>query len=186
MDLKARDIPNMICIMRIILVFPTIFTMMTERFGWALTLFMIAAVSDGLDGYLARRFDWRSRLGSFLDPLADKLLMVSVYVVCTWLGLIPAWFVGIVILRDIVIVSGAVWFHRKYGPYIGEPLWSSKINTALQLLLATLLLADQSIFSVGETTIQILVFFATLTTLWSGIAYVVIWSDKAKKAEVQS
>ncbi len=85
-----------------------------------------------------------------------------------------------------MIVSGAILFHRKYGPYTGEPLWSSKLNTALQLLLATLLLANQSVFSVGGTTIQILVFFATLTTLWSGIAYVVIWSDKAKKAEVKS
>ncbi len=84
MGLKPRDIPNMICIMRIILVLPTIFAMLTERFGWALTLFAIAAVSDGLDGYLARRFDWRSRLGSFLDPLADKLLMVSVYIICSW------------------------------------------------------------------------------------------------------
>lgn len=184
MGLKARDIPNLICVMRIILVFPTIFSMLAERFGWALTLFMIAAVSDGLDGYLARRFDWRSRLGSFLDPLADKFLMVSVYITFAWMGLIPIWFVGIVILRDIIIVSGAIFYHRKFGPYIGEPLRSSKLNTVLQLLLATILLADQSILPVGETPIHLLVFFATLTTLWSGFSYVYIWGQKAKNAEL--
>ena len=185
MEVKARDIPNLICIMRILLVFPTIFAMLTERFGWALTLFMIAAVSDGLDGYLARRFDWRSRLGSFLDPLADKFLMVSVYITCAWMGLIPLWFVGIVILRDIVIITGAVLFHRKFGSYTGEPLWSSKLNTVIQLVLATILLANQSIFPVENSLIELLIFFALLTTLWSGFSYVYIWKQKGKKTELE-
>ena len=185
MEIKARDIPNLICIMRILLVFPTIFSMLTERFGWALALFIIAAVSDGLDGYLARRFDWRSRLGSFLDPLADKFLTVSVYAICAWMGLIPAWFVGLVILRDMVIITGAVFYHRKFGAYIGEPLRSSKLNTVIQLALATILLANQSILPVGEILIELLVFLALLTTLWSGCEYVYIWSQKAKKAELK-
>ena len=106
--MNARDIPNIISVLRIVLVVPIIVLMLEQQFAAALLLFFVAGLSDGLDGYLAKRNNWGSRLGSILDPLADKLLLISSYVALGWLGLIPVWLVAVVLIRDIVIVSGAL------------------------------------------------------------------------------
>ena len=106
--MTAAQIPNLICVLRIALVWPIISALVDGRFLVALVLVAIAGASDGLDGYLAKRFNWRSRLGGLLDPLADKLLLVSTFVTLAWLGLTPAWLAALVILRDIVIVTGGL------------------------------------------------------------------------------
>ena len=77
--MKARHIPNIISVFRILLVYPVVASILQKRFDWALTLFVVAGVSDALDGFLAKHFHWQSRLGSYIDPLADKLLLVSSY-----------------------------------------------------------------------------------------------------------
>ncbi len=181
--MKARDIPNLICIVRILLVFPIVAALLTERFGWALSLFVIAGLSDGLDGYLAKHYGWATRLGSLLDPLADKLLQISVAVACGWLGLIPAWLVVLVIIRDAVIVTGAIIYHNKFGPFNGEPLISSKLNTVMQLGLLTIVMVSQAILPVGKTVIDALIFFVVVTTLWSGTSYVYEWGRRAKEQQ---
>lgn len=89
--MKPHDIPNVITAFRFLLVPPVVILLLQERFTAALIVFGVAGFSDGLDGFLAKRYDWRSRLGSILDPLADKLLLVSSFVTLGWLGLIPAW-----------------------------------------------------------------------------------------------
>ena len=106
-----HNIPNLISLMRLLLVPLTVWLIMSEAYGWAFITFLVAGVSDGIDGYLARRFDWRTRLGAYLDPLADKALLVSVFVTLGFLKLIPAWLVIIVVSRDVLIV-GAVLLSR--------------------------------------------------------------------------
>ena len=98
-------LPNAISLLRIALVAPILWLMLNGQFGWALALFALAGFSDGLDGYLAVRFDWSTRLGGLLDPTADKLLITGMFVTLAWTGQIPVWLAAAVILRDLVIVS---------------------------------------------------------------------------------
>src|SRR3990172_3309285 len=102
-----KDIPNIISLLRMALVPPVVILLLNGYYGWALLVFVSAGLSDGLDGYLAKRFGWRSRLGAILDPLADKLLLVASYLTLGWLGQLPLWLVAVVVGRDIVIVAGA-------------------------------------------------------------------------------
>src|ERR1700759_1081014 len=90
-------------------------------------------MSDAIDGYLAKHFKWQSELGKFLDPLADKLLLVTVFVEAAWLGLAPWWLPAAVVARDVLIGLGAFVFRLWFGPLHGRPTVSSKINTAAQL-----------------------------------------------------
>src|SRR5580693_10214005 len=135
-----RHLPNLICLLRIALIWPILACLHQGRYLAALGLFILAAVSDGLDGYLAKRFGWTSRLGRFLDPLADKLLLVLVFIEGTWLGLIPWWLTAAVVARDVAIGLGALTFRLWFGPLHGRPTIVSKINTAAQLLYVMLVL----------------------------------------------
>ena len=131
--MKLKYIPNMICVGRIILVAPIVWALLQERYGLALLLCVIAGLSDALDGYLARRFDWRTRLGGLLDPAADKLLMFACFVTLTWMGWVPVWFAAIVVGRDVVIITGAIVYQLLVAPVHGEPTTASKLNTVLQI-----------------------------------------------------
>lgn len=133
-----RHIPNLICFARILLVAPAVWALLNGRYPLALGLIVIAGLSDALDGYLARRFDWRSRLGGLLDPAADKLLVASVFVTLTWLGLVPAWFTAVVLGRDLLIVVGVLVHHLWLAPVQGEPTAVSKLNTIFQILFIVL------------------------------------------------
>ena len=93
-----------------VLVWPIVNALVTDRYVLALVLVAVAGISDGLDGFLAKRFDWRSRLGGLLDPLADKLLLVSTFVTLTFMTLVPVWLTAVVIIRDFVIVSGGLFY----------------------------------------------------------------------------
>ena len=100
-------LPNAISIMRIALILPILLLFVNGEFGWALGLFIFAGLSDGIDGYLAKRFNWNTRLGAFLDPAGDKLLVAWSFGTLAYLGYIPVWLAVIVILRDVVIVAGS-------------------------------------------------------------------------------
>ncbi|MDH5784724.1 MAG: CDP-alcohol phosphatidyltransferase family protein [Chromatiales bacterium] len=178
--MKARYIPNLICILRILLVPPVVILMLGGDFALALLLFAIAGVSDGLDGYLARRFDWRSRLGAILDPLADKLLMVSSYTTMGWLGLLPWWLVVLVLLRDVVIIGGALIYHHLCGYVEMAPTLISKANTVLQIMLVLLVMIIQAGLSLPEFVLTLFIAAVAITTLWSGINYVWEWSRRAR------
>ena len=86
-----QQLPNIISVFRMLLVVPVVGSLLQQQFGMALVLFAIAGFSDGLDGFLAKHFGWQSRLGSILDPLADKLLLVSSFLTLTWMGFVPLW-----------------------------------------------------------------------------------------------
>ena len=124
----------MICVARIVLVAPIVWSLLQGRFGLALTLILLAGLSDALDGYLARRFGWRTRLGGLLDPAADKLLMFAAFVTLTWIGLAPIWLTAIVVGRDIVIIGGTIVYQLYVAPIHGEPTGASKLNTVFQIL----------------------------------------------------
>ena len=127
-------LPNAISIMRIALVAPILILILNGSFGWALALFWLAGFSDGVDGYLAKRFSWHTRLGALLDPVADKLLVAGLFITLAYTGDIPVWLAATVILRDVVIVAGAMAYNFLVRPVQGEPTRVSKLNTALQLL----------------------------------------------------
>ncbi len=129
-----RHLPNLICVARIALVWPIVAALLQGRYDFALILFVVAAVSDGVDGFLAKRFNWTSQLGKFLDPLADKLLLVAVFLSGSWVGLVPWWLAAAAIARDLVIGGGALIFRLWFGPLHGRPTLLSKVNTALQIL----------------------------------------------------
>lgn len=180
--LSRRDIPNAISIGRIILVLPVALLLLAEEYLGALLLFFVAGFSDGLDGFLAKRYGWHSRLGSILDPLADKLLLVTSYICLAWVGAIPDWLVMIVIGRDLAIVAGAIAFHLLLGRYEMVPTWISKINTVMQIFLVLVLVFSAGVFELPEGLLTFMVYAVCVTTLASGVDYIWTWSFKARRA----
>lgn len=181
MLLKPRDIPNILTVLRIVLVPPIVWALMAQRFGVALLLFVAAGVSDGLDGFLAKQFDWTSRLGALLDPLADKLMLLSSYLTLAWLGLLPVWLVVMVLVRDLVIVSGAVTYHFRVERVEAAPTVISKLNTLLQILLVLSVIAARAMDREAATLVTILVYAVGVSTVWSGVDYVITWSRLARR-----
>lgn len=174
-----KDIPNLLSIARILLTLPVAWLLLQERYDLALVLFFIAGVSDGLDGYLAKRFNWSSRLGSILDPLADKLLLVTSFICLAWVGLIPFWLVALVMGRDVVIVLGGLAFHWLIGRYDMAPTWVSKLNTLLQITLVLGLVLSHGLHALPDTSLVWLVYMVCVTTVLSGLDYVWTWGRKA-------
>lgn len=176
--MKLKDIPNAICVLRIILVFPVVTLLLSGDYVFALVLFVIAGLSDGLDGFLAKHFHWQSRLGSILDPLADKLLLVCTYVAMSYVGLIPVWLVIAAFVRDIVIVMGVLAYHHFIGAFEMAPSFISKLNTFMQILLIVGVLSQQ-LTTIPGYIIDWMV-FATLTTIvLSGIDYIIVWGRRS-------
>ena len=166
--MTQRDIPNLISTFRILLVFPIVYLLYKQQLGFALILFVIAGVSDGVDGYLAKRNGWTSGLGTFLDPLADKILLVSSYLVLGWVGLFPLWLVVAVILRDAIIVIGSLAYFVLIGRVEMAPSIISKINTGTQITLVVVVLLTSLIGGL-ETLIKPLAYIVFSTTVLSGI-----------------
>lgn len=176
--MSPRHIPNLISIARILLVLPVIEAMLTHDFRRAIVWFTIAGLSDGVDGFLARHYGWQSRLGSFLDPVADKLLLGSSFICLAWLGLLPVWLAVLVVLRDLVIFFGALASYFLTEPFDGQPSRISKLNTLGQLILVFAMLLSPDTLPVPARVLQSLVLLVSLTTLASGILYVLTWGSR--------
>lgn len=177
--MTRRDIPNLITAFRFLLVPPVVFLLLSSRFGEALVIFAIAGFSDALDGFLAKHYDWASRLGAMLDPLADKMLLVSAFIALGWLKLIPVWLVVIVILRDIILVVGAVIYNAKIEKLHETPSMASKVNTATQILFVLVVILMQVVQGVPVFWFQALLYSVLAMTLWSGVDYAWVWGRKA-------
>lgn len=134
-------IPNLITIGRLIIVPFVIVMIMQERWAAAFVLFAIAGISDGIDGFIARHFDMKSELGSYIDPLADKSLLVSIYVSLAVIGAIPGWLAIVVVSRDVMIVAAVMLSWIMSRPVEIKPLIVSKLNTAAQIAFAAFVLA---------------------------------------------
>lgn len=179
--LQAKDIPNLISLARILLTVPVVLALLDHAYHWALLLFLVAGVSDGVDGLLAKRFHWQSRLGSLLDPLADKLLLVSSSLSLAWLGLLPVWLVAAVLLRDLIIVAGATYWNFRIGRLEAVPTIVSKINTFVQIVLVLTVVAEQALDILHDGVVPALVWITLATTVSSGIDYVWTWSKHARE-----
>jgi cardiolipin synthase len=176
-------LPNAISLFRIALIPPILFLVVREQFGWALAVFFVAGFSDGVDGYLAVRFDWQSRLGGLLDPAADKLLMTGMFVTLAWGGHIPVWLAAAVIGRDVIIVAGALTYNYLFEPLEGEPTRISKVNTALQILFVLFVLSRAGYGWPEEITITLLGAAVLVSVVVSGTDYVLSWTQRARASE---
>jgi cardiolipin synthase (CMP-forming) len=168
-------IPNYITIFRFLLVPLVLYGIFSEQMSLALAGFLLAGISDGVDGFVARRYNQRSELGAYLDPIADKLLLVSIFGVFGYLGQLPLWLVYLVISRDAMIVGAVVLSTIMGNPVKMHPLMVSKANTALQIVLAAFVLANLA-FSLNYPQFeQYLVWLVALLTTVSAGAYFVSW-----------
>ena len=170
--MSLRQLPNAICIARMVLVIPIAWFVGAERFNEALALCAIAAFSDALDGYLAKRFGWTSELGKMLDPLADKLLLVTLFITLAIVGWAPGWLAVVAVSRDLIIGFGAIAYRHWFGPITGHPTIVSKINTALQLSYVLAVIGTHGYQVPPSSVVTALGAAVFVTTVVSGIDYV--------------
>jgi cardiolipin synthase (CMP-forming) len=180
-----RHIPNALCILRMLLVLPVAWLLIHGDFGGTLWVFGLAAITDGLDGFLAKRCGWTSELGKILDPLADKILLVSVFLLLAFLGLLPIWLTAVAVARDVVITAGAIAYNHLYGYPNGRPTPVSKLNTVSQLLYLLLVVAEHDAQIRLEPLEIILGAMVFVFTVVSGLDYVLTYSRKAIHASRQ-
>ena len=169
------SIPNIITLGRILLVPVIVWAIASNQMEVAFALFIIAGVSDAVDGFLAKRFNMASELGALLDPLADKALLVSIYVALGIWDAVPRWLVILVVSRDIMIVGAVIvsWLFGKPIPM--KPLMVSKLNTVAQVAYAALVLAALGFKFEQSPYNWILMGFVTVFTLASVALYLVEW-----------
>lgn len=172
-------LPNLLCILRILLVYPVAAWILQGHYPQVLALFAFAAFTDALDGYLAKRYGWSSELGKVLDPLADKLLLVTVFICLSLAGLVPLWIVGLVLFRDLVIFFGAVTYKWLFGPLHGEPTAVSKLNTLCQILFCLAVVASAGFGWPGDPAVIALGALVLVSTAVSGIDYTLIYTRRA-------
>jgi cardiolipin synthase len=178
------SIPHLITLARILSIPIMVWAIMT---GWMLAaflLFLAAGLSDAIDGYLAKRFGMTSELGAYLDPLADKALIVSIYVTLGVSGDIPRWLVILVVSRDIMIVSAVLLAWLVGKPLPMKPLLVSKLNTAAQIVFAGIVLASLGLHFAADLLISVATAVVTLLTLLSVAAYVREWIRHMGSGEV--
>ena len=168
-------IPNIITILRFLLVPAIIWALLSGEMAWAFALFLIAGISDGVDGFIARHFNQQSRLGAYLDPVADKLLLVCVFVVLGLMGELPLWLVVLAVSRDALIIVAVMLSTVMGHPVTVKPLFVSKANTAVQIILAAVALADLAFVLDLATVRSVLVVVSGLLTVASAAAYLVAW-----------
>lgn len=174
-----RHLPNLITLLRILLVVPLGWCLLARRFDVALALAAVAGGSDALDGFLARHFGWRSRLGGLLDPAADKLLLATCFLGLGVVGSVP-WPLALLVLgRDVVIVVGALAWQRLFGALEAQPTLLSKFTTLAQIVyvLAVLLELD----GIAALSLLPLQWTVVALTVASGVDYVLRWSLKARR-----
>lgn len=173
------NIPNAITSIRILLVPALVYLLLRGDFERAIWLFLAAGLSDALDGFIARRFNLATRLGAILDPIADKLLVVSSVIVLARLGHLPWWLALAVVARDVVIVVGAIAFYLRFGSLEMAPSIPSKLNTFVQIALILLVLCQLTEALQVESWFPLLFGLAFLTALVSGVHYLAVWGRKA-------
>lgn len=172
------SVPNFLSFARLLSVPLVIWLITDHRMTAAFWLFVCAGVTDAIDGFLAKRFNAKTELGSYLDPLADKALLVGVYVTLGWTGHIPVWLVILVAFRDLTIVGGALLEQTITHSFKSEPMMVSKVNTALQISLAALVLARLGLGFDDMGLTGVLVLATAITTVMSGLAYLVNWTRR--------
>jgi len=173
-----HQIPNAITVLRILLIFPIAYCLAKALYQQALVLFFIAGMSDALDGYLARSFNWTSRFGSVTDPLADKALLIAVYITLTIKGLLPVWLLFIVFGRDLIIVGGALIYHMAIGAYTMRPSIWGKLSTFSQITYALILIVDRGLVTMPTWSTKGGLWVVAGLSITSGLHYIMLWGQK--------
>jgi cardiolipin synthase len=172
----SLNLPNLITLARLLSVPLTIWLIFDGRYGTAFWVFVAAGLSDALDGYIAKRFDRRTWIGALLDPAADKAMLVGVYVSLWLAGQLPGELVGLVVLRDLLIVLGFFLIQASSVPKQLDPLYISKVNTLVQIALVGFVLARLGLdIETGPAT-WMLIAAVAVTTVLSGFSYLARWA----------
>jgi cardiolipin synthase len=179
------SIPNLITLGRILLVPVVVWAIMSNAMWFAFMLFLVAGVSDGVDGYLAKRFNMTTELGAYLDPLADKALIVSIYLTLGINGDIPRWLVILVVSRDILIVGGIMLSWLMGNPLKIKPLLVSKLNTVAQIAFACVVLGSLGFNYEVPVFKLVLMGLVAVLTLLSIAAYLAEWVRHMNSAPAQ-
>jgi cardiolipin synthase len=177
-------LPNLITLARLLAVPLTVWLIIQDRYGTAFWVFAAAGASDALDGFIAKQFNLRTMLGAFLDPLADKMLLMSVYVALGYRGQVQPWLVILIVSRDVLIIGGAILYQTITQSLTMKPLLISKINTAAQIALAVLMLGKLGLGVSDEFRIlDAMTLLVAATTILSGAGYIAIWGWRIFRIE---
>ena len=179
----TRNIPNIITLSRVACVPLVIWLILESLMLQAFWVFVAAGVSDALDGFIAKRFALETELGKYLDPLADKALLVSIFISLGLADYIPNWLVILVVFRDVAIVGGALLLETLTHSLTMRPLMISKINTVMQIVLAATVLADAGYDLALNGGMDILLAITAMTTIASGLAYAVTCIRRGSQLE---
>jgi len=176
MNRLGLNLPNLISLARLLLVPAEIWLILVGRYGLAFWILVGAGISDALDGFIAKRFDRRTRLGALLDPFADKAMLVSVYITLGVIQQLEAWLVILVVVRDVLIVGGFLLIHAFVVSKHYDPLYISKINTGAQIILIGFVLARLGLDAGPGLLDLVLSLTVAATTIVSGLSYLVRWT----------
>jgi len=179
--MMLKHLPNFLTLCRLVLIVPFLLLLHKGDYSGAFYIYVVAGITDGLDGWLARHFHWQSRLGSFIDPVADKLLISLSFISLALIGMLPWWLVILVFMRDFTISIGVIaWYYFFVKRIEFQPTLLSKLNTVLQLVLVTASLFQLAFFDLfSEGIIITLISMTTVTTTITYIDYVWTWGRKA-------
>ncbi len=173
-----KQIPNILTTLRLILAVPVCLLILNENYSTVLWVAFIAGFSDGIDGYLARKLNALSNYGAIVDPLADKVLLLGTYIAFAVVGLLPYWVAVILLLRDMLIVSGTFIYRCKFGRYKMAPSIWGKSSTAMQILFALMVLIQQVYPVLPEFSLQVGLWLVILLAFVSGGHYLYTWAGK--------
>jgi cardiolipin synthase len=176
MNRLRLNLPNLISLVRLLLVPAEIWLILVGRYGLAFWILAGAGISDALDGFIAKRFDRRTRLGALLDPFADKAMLVSVYITLGVTHQLEAWLVILVVVRDVLIVGGFLLIQAFVVSKHYDPLYISKLNTGAQIILIGFVLARLGLDAAPGWPDLVLSLVVAATTIVSGLSYLVRWT----------
>jgi cardiolipin synthase len=176
---SPRHIPNVISAIRILLVAPIAVALADRQLVTTILLFGIAALSDAADGFLAKRYGWQSELGAVLDPAADKLLLVTVFITLAYLKLMPLWLMAVAVARDVIIVLGVLLYRYWFGPLNVRASVVSKFNTLCQAAFILAVVGREE-FSIPPAWVALVLgALVFVTVVISGIDYILIYGRRA-------
>lgn len=174
-----NQIPNLLTVLRIVLILPFAYAVYQSHYLNALIIFFIAGLSDGVDGFLARQFNWKSRFGAIADPLADKLLLITAYVMLMWTNQLPLWLLLLILGRDLFIVIGALLYHYLVSHYEVKPSIFGKACTLIQIVYVLALIISLAGWPMPNWAIDYGLYLVAIITFVSGLHYLVSWGFKA-------
>ena len=180
--MNPKQIPNAITIARMVAALPLLYFLIEGNSLVAFWIAIVAGLSDSVDGYLAKKFDWRTALGGLLDPIADKLMLSVCFIGLAWQHAIPLWLCILVLGRDAIIVTGAWVWWKTIGPFKPMPSWISKLTTFFQIVYVGLMLANLAYAVIPDVALSLLLWLVIAFTIVSGLDYFIRYGSRALRA----